>query len=220
MSLIGRPVDRLLRHWRLAKLSFILLLVSLFALLIVADAEAATATAAGLALLGAVFTLDHADATARRARTAEYRARWDHPDLLDARIAAAEFLNAPDSEQDRRWEDWLTDMETKSRLQLMAVLNFWEAVSSAYNQDLLDREWFRTDLAWELIYAWERAEWFIRKYRVEEKNASGYCEWQVALEDVRDDVAQQVAVGEHRADLALSRGEDLLEVDQQEQLEA
>lgn len=216
MSLIGRPVDRLLRRWRLAKLSIALLFASSFAVLVVADSEAATASAAGLALLGAVFTLDHADVTARRARTAEYRARWDHPDLLEARIAAAEFLNAPESEHDRRWKAWQTDMETKTRLQLMAVLNFWEAVSSAYNQDLVDREWFRTDLAWELIYAWERAEWFIRKYRVEEKNASGSCEWQVALEDVQGDVTQQINAGEQRAERALARGEDLLAVDQRE----
>ena len=122
--------------------------------------------------------------------------------------------------QDTRWREWDTDMDTEKRLQLMAILNFWEEVSSAYNQDLLDKDWFCTDLAWELQYAWERAEWFIRKYRVEDQNASGYCEWQLALEDVRKDVKRQQEVGRLRAERALARDEDVLYVDQRGSLDS
>lgn len=219
MPLIGRHGGWLLRRWRAAKLVGALLLLSIYAPLVVLDANVATAAAAGLALIGAVLTLDHADATARRARTAEYRARWDHPEFLPARIAAADFLDADDSEQDALWDEWNTDMESKTRLQLMAVLNFWEQVSSAYNQDFLDNDWFRTDLAWELQYAWERAEWFIRKYRTEDKNALGYCEWQVALESVQGDLNRQSAVGQLRAEAALARNEDILYVGQRDPFE-
>ncbi len=111
-------------------------------------------------------------------------------------------------------------MGTKKRLQLMAVLNFWEEVSSAFNQDLLDRNWFCTDLAWELQYSWERAEWFIRKYRTEDCNASGYCEWQLALEAVRGDIERQLKVGRLRAERALAQKEDILYIDQRAPLEA
>jgi hypothetical protein len=107
-------------------------------------------------------------------------------------------------------------MPTKRRLQLMAVLNFWEQVSSAYNQDLLDKEWFHTDLAWELQYAWERAEWFIRKYREEDCNASGYCEWQVALETIKASVERQKEDGRRRAEAAMRQGQDLLYVGQRD----
>jgi hypothetical protein len=63
-----------------------------YLVLAVLDANVATAVVAGLALLGAVWTLRHADATARRTLTASYNARWDHPDLLEARVTASKFL--------------------------------------------------------------------------------------------------------------------------------
>lgn len=103
-------------------------------------------------------------------------------------------------------------MQTEDRLQLMAVLNFWEEVSSAYNQDFLDSEWFSTNLGWELLFTWERAEWFLRKYREEDKNAAGYCEWQRALEAVRGDIERQLRDGRKRAERALERKEDILKV--------
>lgn len=186
----------------------------LFVPLAVFDPGAATALAAGLALFGAALTLTHADATAKRNRTAEYQARWDHPDLLDTRIAAGDFLEDADREEDERWEEWSIDMETKLRLQLMAVLNFWEEVSGAYNQGLLDNEWFGKDFAWELMYNWERAEWFIRKYRTEDRNALGYSEWQRALEAVKSELDLQTRVGEIRAEQALAQKEDILYIDQ------
>jgi hypothetical protein len=207
------------RRWSAAALVGAVLLLLLYVPLAICAAGIATAAAAGLALIGAVVTLDHADVTAKRGRTAEYRARWDHPDLLAARIAAADFLSVPESDQDARWREWKAGMETKKRLLLMAILNFWEEVSSAYNQDLLDGDWFCTDLAWELQYAWERAEWFIRKYRTEDQNASGYCEWQMALEAVRGDVERQLKVGRLRAERALARNEDVLYVDQRDPLD-
>lgn len=219
MPLIGRHGGWLLHRWRKAKLVGAVLLLSLYAPLVVLDANVATAVAAGFALIGAILALDHTDATARRARTAEYRARWDHPDLLEARIAAAEVLDTPESEQDARWEEWSSNMDTKKRLQLIAILNFWEEVSSAFNQDFLDNDWFRSDFAWELQYTWERAEWFIRKYRGEDQNALGYCEWQLALEAVRDDLDRQSGVGRRCAERALERGEDILYVSQRDPLE-
>lgn len=213
MSLIDRH-GGWFRRLGAVKLLAAALLLAVYVPLAICLSDVATAVAAGVALVGAAATLEHADATARRARTAEYRARWDHPELLAARIAAAEFLNAQESEQDKRWLEWDTDMGTEKRLQLMSVLNFWEEVSSAFNQDLLDRDWFCTDLAWELLYSWERAEWFIRKYRIEDKNAAGYCEWQVALEAVRGDVEKQLKEGRLRAEAALANGEDILKVNQ------
>ncbi len=183
--------------------------------LVFLDANAATATAAGLALIGAVWTLSHADATTRRALTAEYRARWDHPDLLEARVVAAEFLDLTNTDEDTRWQERTTTMTMEKRVQLMAILNYWEEVASAYNQDFLDSEWFRTDLAWQLEHNWNRAKWFIRKYRVEEVNAAFYSEWQIALESIKADVERQLDQGRRLAEEALARGEDLLEVRQQ-----
>jgi hypothetical protein len=185
-----------------------------FIVLAVLDPEGATAVAAGLALVGAVWTLDHADRLARRARTAEYRARWDHPEFLDTRVAAAEFLSSSEKSGDERWDEWLSTMDAKHRLQVMAVLNYWEEVASAYNQDLLDGAWFRTDLAWQLEHNWGRAGWFIRKFRVEQTNAAFFSEWQIAEAAVRADLEQQQQAGQALAQAALSRGEDLLDVAQ------
>lgn len=106
-------------------------------------------------------------------------------------------------------------MPMKERVQLMAILNYWEEVASAYNQDFLDNEWFRTDLAWQLEHNWNRAKWFIRKYRVEEVNAAFYSEWQIALESIKSDVEHQLDHGCRLAEEAIARGEDLLEVRQQ-----
>lgn len=180
--------------------------------LIVLDADAATAGAAGLALLGAVWTLHHSDATARRELTTEYRARWDHPDLLEARSLTADFLADPDKEG--RWQEWMTNMDTKKRLQITAILNYWEEVASAYNQDLLDNAWFRTDLAWQLNENWKRAGWFIRKSRRAECNAAICGEWQTACKAVADDLKRQREAGRRAAKEAIDRGDDLLKVPQ------
>lgn len=186
----------------------------LFVPLAILDPSVATAVAAGLALFGAAVTLSHADATAKRNRTAEYQARWQHPELLDARIAAADFLEDASRGEDERWEEWSVDMKAKTRLQLMAVLNFWEEVSVAYNQGLLDNDWFGRGFAWDLLYNWERAEWFVRKYRTEDKNALGYREWQLALEAVKPELELQSKVGQMRAEQALAQKEDILYIDQ------
>jgi hypothetical protein len=192
--------------------------VPAFAWLIVSDATAATAAAAGLALIGAVVTLDHAATTARRTLTADYRARWDHPDLLEARVVTSEFLNLKASDADKRWKEWRgwirRNTETKKRLQIMAILNYWEEVASAYNQGLLDAAWFRADLAWQLRHNWDRAGWFILKFRAEDCNAAYYSEWQLAVEAVKDDLGMQYLEGQRRAKEALARGDDLLHVRQ------
>jgi hypothetical protein len=161
-----------------------------------------------------VWTLSHADATARRTLTAEYRARWDHPDLLEARVVAAEFLDLENTDEDKRWRERMTAMTMEKRVQLMAILNYWEEVASAYNQGLLDNEWFRTDLAWQLEHNWNRAKWFIRKYRIEEVNAAFYSEWQIAFEAVKADLERQFDQGQCLAEEALASGEDLLHVQQ------
>jgi hypothetical protein len=204
----------LLRPRRPARLLGAVFAFLLFVPLVVFDPNAATAVAAGLALLGAALTLSHADAAARRNRTAEYQARWDHPELLEARIAAGDFLEDASRSEDERWEKWSVDMATKTRLHLMAVLNFWEEVSGAYNQGLLDNDWFGKDFGWELLYNWERAEWFIRKYRTEDQNALGYSEWQRTLEAVKLGLELKSKVGEIRAKQALAQREDILYINQ------
>jgi len=186
-----------------------LLAVALLALAIALGTEVVTAFAATLALVGAVLTLGHADATARRGRTAEYRARWDHTDLRARRVAAAEFLTlgepaeGHDTAEDARWElwnEWGDDTDgIGRRLDVMAVLNFWEEVASAYNQRLLDNAWFRTDLAWQMMHNWERAEWFIRRYRIEAEDADFFCEWQVAIQSLCAYLARQSYEARHRA---------------------
>lgn len=183
-----------------------------YAALVVIDANAATATAAGLAIIGAVWTLHHSDATERRILTTGYRARWDHPDFLEARIATAEFLADPDKAA--RWHEWMTSMKTKKRLQITAVLNYWEEVAGAYNQNFLDNGWFRTDLAWQLEDNWRRAGWFIRQDRHTSCNAAICAEWQIAYEDVKADLERQRQAGRETAKKAIERGEDLLEVRQ------
>jgi hypothetical protein len=105
-------------------------------------------------------------------------------------------------------------MDTKSRLQITAILNYWEEVASAYNQNLLDNDWFRTDLAWQLSDNWERAGWFIRVSRREECNAAICGEWQVACEAVASDLKRQRETGQRSASEALARGDDLLKVPQ------
>lgn len=182
------------------------------------DANAATGTIAALALIGGILTLSHGDATARRTRTAEYRARWEHPELLDARVATTEFLTLSDADEEVRWSEWTRwvgeGRKTKTRLQVMTILNFWEEVGSAYNQDLLDQRWFRTDLAWLLEQNWERAGWLIRRFRTEDQNAGFFCEWQIAVESVAEDLRLQAEAGRKRATNAASQGDDLLYVDQ------
>jgi hypothetical protein len=96
----------------------------------------------------------------------------------------------------------------------MAILNFWEEVASAFNEGLLDGDWFRSNLAWTLEDNWQRASWFIRKYREEDTNASFYCEWQIAVEAVKPSLEKQNAEGKRRAEGAIERKEDLLYVDQ------
>lgn len=213
--LIKRIRSRSATVWRRVGVRRAALVVLLpFIGLIVIDASVATAVAAAFALLGAVWTLSQAEATARRTLTAEYRGRWDHSDLLDARIATSDFLSLRGTDADARWhewEEWLkTGAETKKRLQVMGMLNYWEQVASAYNQGFLDRAWFRTDLAWLLKHNWDRAGWFIRKFRVEYKNAAFFCEWQKAVEVVGPDLERQREEGEERAREALARGDDLL----------
>ncbi len=189
-----------------------LVLLPPYVVLIVFDANAATAVAAGIAIVGAAWTLQHSDSTARRELTTKYRARWDHPDFLEARIRTATFLADPNKED--RWREWMTSMDTKSRLQIAAILNYWEEVASAYNQDLLDNDWFRTDLAWQLSENWKRAGWFIRMSRREGCNAAICSEWQIACEAVASDLERQRKAGERSASEAIARKEDLLEVPQ------
>jgi hypothetical protein len=176
-----------------------LLIVGFVAIIFVAGPEIATAIAAAVALVGGIATLSHADTTARRSRTATYRERWDSPDLLDARVVTSEFLTLYGSNEDARWQQWNEwiekNLEARKRLQIMAILNFWEEVAGAFNQDLLDDSWFRTDLAWLLKGNWERASWFIRKFRTEFENAGYFCEWQIAVESVRTDVERQQREG-------------------------
>jgi hypothetical protein len=195
---------------RLGEPPVALLLLPALGALIALDPGVATAAAATLALVGGLLTLLHADATARRSRTAEYRARWDHPELVDTRVAASKFLTFtstdPDvrrAEEEARWAEWNTwiaeNRETKKRLQVMAVLNFWEEVSSAYNQDLLDKAWFQNDFAWQLMHNWNRAGWFIRCFRTEFEDADFFCDWQIAIEAVRDDLGRQTEDARRRA---------------------
>jgi hypothetical protein len=195
----------------------VVLLLVPYGVLVVLDPNAATAVAAGLALIGAAWTLGHADATARRTRTGEYRARWDHPEFFEARSTASDFFNAHGQEEER-WKEWKGWIEhgraTSKRLHIIAVLNFWEEVASAYNQNLLDNDWFRTDLAWQLDYNWERVKWFVRKFRCEQENTAFWCEWQVAVKAVKPDLARQEEDGRRRAEAALENGEDLLSVSQ------
>jgi len=202
-------------------------LLALLALLplglaLVRGSETVTAVAATLALVGAVLTLSAADAVARRGRTAEYRARWDLPDFLDTRVAAASFLTISAEsceerrdDEDGRWERWDRWGEggdgIRRRLEVMVVLNFWEEVASAYNHDLLDRSWFRTDLAWQLSHNWERAEWFIRRYRTEAEDADFFCEWQTAIQALCFDLKQQADAAQRRA-LSVGPGDDILYV--------
>lgn len=196
--------------------------MALLVLAIVLGAEIVTAFAATLALIGAVLTLGHADATARRGRTAEYRARWDHPDLHATRVAAADFLAIPSTEQeareeaeDARWQLWCRwargSMGTRRRLEVMVILNFWEEVASAYNHRLLDNAWFRTDLAWQMMHNWERAEWFIRRYRTEAEDADFFCEWQIAIQALCFDLKRQSDEAGRRA-REVEPGKDILYV--------
>lgn len=194
--------------------AWVLLLATPYAVLVACNAEAATAVAAGLALIGAAWTLKHSETASRRSLTAEYRARWERPELIAARVAVADFIELENADEDSRWREWKETMDVEARLRLVAVLNFWEAVGTAYNHDLLDNDWFRDELAWEMQYSWERAGWFIRKFRVEDRNAAGYCEWQRAWEAVRGDLEQQSAEGSQRLEEALARDEDVLYVDQ------
>lgn len=92
------------RRWTPAVVVTASLLLGAYGAAVAIDANTATAVAAGLALIGAALTLRHADATARRARTADYGARWDHPDFFASRVAAARFLEADESDYDRRWQ--------------------------------------------------------------------------------------------------------------------
>lgn len=194
-----------------------LLLLPVYGGLVALDAAVATAVAAGFALVGAGWTLVHNDATARRSRTFEYRARWDDPSFFEARETASDFLYVRGSEDDR-WHEWRCWIErgcrTAERLHIMAVLNFWEEVASAYNQNLLDNDWFRTDLAWQLTHNWNRSKWFVRKFRVEQKNAAFWSEWQVAVGAVEADLKAQEAEGQRRAEATIAEGKDLLAVDQ------
>lgn len=178
------------------------------------DASVATAVIAGLALLGAIWTIRQADASSRRTLTAAYSARWDHPDLLEARVVASNFLRLDGTDEDARWGEWNKELLGAAKsIQVMAILNFWEEVASAYNEGLLDDVWFRSNLAWTLEDNWDRAAWFIRRYRCEDKNASFYSEWQLAVEAVEDDLAMQSERGRQRAEEAIAREEDLLHVD-------
>jgi len=191
------------------------LLVLSYAVFAVLDASVATAVIAGLALIGAIWTIRQADASSRRALTAAYSARWDHPELLEARVVTSDFLRLDGTEEDARWEEWNKELLGAAKsIQVMAILNFWEEVASAFNEGLLDDAWFRSNLAWTLEDNWARAAWFIRRYRREDKNASFYSEWQIAVEAVEDDLAEQSAQGRRRAIEALTRSEDLLYVDQ------
>lgn len=167
------------------------------------------------------MTLSSADAIARRGRTAEYRARWDKPDLFATRVAAAAFLTLGADEgqarreEEARWEEWCSWAQdrdgTRRRLEVMAVLNFWEEVASAYNRDFLDEPWFRTDLAWQLLHNWERAEWFIRRYRTEAQDADFFCEWQIAIQSLCFDLKRQSDAARRRA-LTVEPGKDILYV--------
>lgn len=199
-----------LRHLAIA-------LLPVYGALVVLDATVATAVAAGLALIGAVWTLGQSDATARRTRTVEYRARWDDPGFFEARKTASDFLNAKGKE-DQRWLEWRSwikrGAKTSERLHIMAVLNFWEEVASAYNQNLLDNEWFQSDLAWQLTHNWNRSKWFVNKFRTEEENVAFFCEWQVSVKAVTPALEAQAADGRRRAEEALKEGLDLLSVDQ------
>ena len=138
----------------------------------------ATAVAAVLAIAGAALTVGHADSVARRQRTADYRARWDHPNFVEARTVASDFLNHVGVDEAAAWAAWQESLTagtyTKERLQFVAVLNFWEEVASAFNQDFLDNDWFRSDLAYILDDNWQRAAWFIRRYvSTKRSSASG-----------------------------------------------
>jgi hypothetical protein len=181
----------------------------------VLNAGEATAVIAGLALIGAIWTIRQADASSRRALTAAYSARWDHPELLEARVITSDFLRLDGTEEDARWEEWNKELLGAAKsIQILAILNFWEEVASAFNEGLLDDVWFRSNLAWTLEDNWDRAAWFIRRYRHEDKNACFYSEWQLAVEAVQDDLAEQGEQGRRRAAEAIARGEDLLRVDQ------
>jgi hypothetical protein len=199
-----------LRHLAIA-------LLPIYGGLVVLNATVATAVAAGLALVGAAWTLGQSDATARRTRTVEYRARWDQPAFFEARQTASDFLNVSGSE-DQRWLEWRSwvkrGRKTSERLHIMAVLNFWEEVASAYNQNLLDNEWFQSDLAWQLTHNWNRSKWFVNKFRTEEKNVAFFSEWQVSVKAVTPALKAQEADGKRRAEEALRQGRDLLTVEQ------
>jgi hypothetical protein len=65
-----------------------------------------------------------------------------------------------------------------------------------------------------LVDNWDRAAWFIRRYRHEDMNAGFYREWQIAVEVVRPGLEEQDVEGRRLAEEALERGEDLLDVKQ------
>jgi hypothetical protein len=193
------------------------LLLPIYGGLVVLDANTATAVAAVLALVGAALTLGHTDSTARRSRTAEYRSRWDHPEFFPARVTTGDFLSAAGAEDERwdAWNEWVkTATETDKRLHIVVVLNFWEEVASAYNQNLLDNEWFQTDLAWQLKHNWDRSAWFISRYRRQANNVNFWSEWQVAVAAVEADLDRQTRDGEQRATEARDDEPELLNVDQ------
>jgi hypothetical protein len=92
--------------------------------------------------------------------------------------------------------------------------SFWEEVASAYNQNLLDNEWFKTDFAWQIRQSWERAAWFISRYRRKEDNVNFWSEWQVAVDEVKGDLDRQEEDGKARAAKWKDSEPDLLAVDQ------
>lgn len=93
------------------------------------------------------------------------------------------------------------------------MLSFWEGAASAYNQNLLDNEWFKTDFAWQMRQSWERAAWFISRYRRKEGNVNFWSEWQVAVDEVKDDLDRQEEDGNARAAKWKDSEPDLLTVD-------
>lgn len=155
-------------------------------------AEWVTAVAAGLALIGAAFTIWDNRRAVRQRVTHESVARLEAPELIESKAVMSSFLRGGlrppgiseaiwltmDDEARRDaaplvWEHLCDSSALEDRRtvqQILAYPNMLEGLAGMYNDGLLDPGIVKTEVEAEATNFWGRAKWWLDLVRSPDNN--------------------------------------------------